>query len=64
MEGAFQEKLSSKIENLELSKFLSKNYEKIRIMIFFAGIFSLVGNNKLGVKFVILFVNFNIRGKN
>ena len=33
-------------------------------MILFAGIFSLVGNIKLGVKFVILFANFKIRGKN
>ena len=33
-------------------------------MILFAVIFSLVRNNKLEVKFVILFVNFKVHGKN
>ena len=57
----FQEKLFSKIENLETLKVV---VEKLRDTILFAGIFSLVGNNKLVVKFVILFVNFKVRGKN
>ena len=38
--------------------------KKIRIMILFVGIFALMGNNKLGVMFVILFTNFKVCGKN
>ena len=61
-----QEKLSSKIEKLEALEVVVEKLrkKKIYIMILFAGIFSLVGNNKLEVKFVILFANFKVRGKN
>ena len=59
-----QEKLSSKIEKLEsLEVVVEKLRKKIRKIKLFVGIFSLVGNNKLMVKLVILCVNYKVRGK-
>ena len=59
-----QEKLFSKIEKLETLKIVvEKLQKKIRIIILFVGIFSFVAN-KPGIKFVILFANFKVRGKN
>ena len=60
-----QEKLSSKIEKLEALKIVVEKLRKqIRIIILFVGIFLFVGKNKLGINFVILFVNFKVCGKN
>ena len=65
LESVLKKNYIQRLKNLKLSKLMSRNYEKkIHIIILFVEIFLFVGKNKPGVKFVILFANFKVRGKN